>query len=229
MHDKQSYMEKCQKILAMIEGAKTEGELKAANLALQRLMAKEGLTISEIESLTDDSDVTEGYVKGGTSGIPWKRRIASIIANNFRCKALINRFGSRRSFVFVGLKNDVDLAVQAMQSTMDGAKRCFRRYAAMERRAGRLIGAASTYYKNAYYCGFAKGLDQAFAEQVSSDIELGIVLRVPAIVKQNIDSRNLKTYKAHPTKIVNDHEVYDSGYRDGYDFGGHRTLEAKAS
>ena len=34
------YHDKIRKILAMLEGAKTEGEAKAANLALQRLLAK---------------------------------------------------------------------------------------------------------------------------------------------------------------------------------------------
>lgn len=42
------YHDKIRKILAMLEGAKTEGEAKAANLALQRLLAKSNLTAEQV-------------------------------------------------------------------------------------------------------------------------------------------------------------------------------------
>lgn len=52
------YHDKIRKILAMLEGAKTEGEAKAANLALQRLLVgrqkKENPMATKFKTFTDD-------------------------------------------------------------------------------------------------------------------------------------------------------------------------------
>lgn len=45
--------DKIKKILAMIDGATTEGEARAASLALQRLLVANDMTLDEI-SLSDD-------------------------------------------------------------------------------------------------------------------------------------------------------------------------------
>lgn len=45
---------KLKKILAMIDGATSEGEAKAASLALQRLLAANNMTLEDID-LTDDA------------------------------------------------------------------------------------------------------------------------------------------------------------------------------
>ena len=45
---------KLQKILDMIDGATSEGEARAASLALQRLLAANDMTIEDID-LTDDA------------------------------------------------------------------------------------------------------------------------------------------------------------------------------
>lgn len=45
---------KLKKILAMIDGANSEGEAKAASLALQRLLAANNMTLEDID-LTDDA------------------------------------------------------------------------------------------------------------------------------------------------------------------------------
>ena len=45
---------KLKKILAMIDGATSEGEARAASLALQRLLAANNMTLEDID-LTDDA------------------------------------------------------------------------------------------------------------------------------------------------------------------------------
>lgn len=56
------YHDKIRKILAMLEGAKTEGEAKAANLALQRLLAKSNLTAEQVGALgSEDPSASECY------------------------------------------------------------------------------------------------------------------------------------------------------------------------
>ena len=54
------YHDKIRKILAMLEGAKTEGEAKAANLALQRLLAKSNLTAEQVGALGSEDPSDRG-------------------------------------------------------------------------------------------------------------------------------------------------------------------------
>ena len=56
---------KLKKILAMIDGATSEGEAKAASLALQRLLAANNMTLEDID-LTDDAlEVSESVEELG--------------------------------------------------------------------------------------------------------------------------------------------------------------------
>ena len=55
--------DKIKKILAMIDGATTEGEARAASLALQRLLVANDMTLDEI-SLSDDAGAEDGYGYG---------------------------------------------------------------------------------------------------------------------------------------------------------------------
>lgn len=85
------YHDKIRKVLAMLEGAKTPGEAQAASLALQRLMARSGLTAEQVDALGAENvqfPVTQDGVYIGTNDVAWKKMLAAVIGENFRCEAI---------------------------------------------------------------------------------------------------------------------------------------------
>ena len=105
------YHDKIRKVLAMLEGAKTPGEAQAASLALQRLMARSGLTAEQVDALGAENvqfPVTQDGVYIGTNDVAWKKMLAAVIGENFRCEAIAcsaERNARMKTVVFVGLMN----------------------------------------------------------------------------------------------------------------------------
>lgn len=220
------YREKIKKVIAMIEGAKTEGEAQAASLALQRLVARGGLTMDEVGAIgrAPEGAVAEIKVRLGSSGLPWKRSLAGVVAENYRCELYIRKLGSKAWAVFVGLDEDADVASECFKATLNAAKRCFRRYSDSYRKGHGVTGNATTGFKNSYYLGFCNGIGAAYKEQKASDESLAIVLQVPAIVKAAYDSIDLKTPRATRVTVCGDQKVREVGYRDGYSMGTQRRI-----
>lgn len=110
------YHDKIRKILAMLEGAKTEGEAKAANLALQRLLAKSNLTAEQVGALGSEdpsASIEEEPVYIGSNDVVWKRMLASAIAENLRCRVMLTAFPDKpraKIIVFVGHAEDAAVA-----------------------------------------------------------------------------------------------------------------------
>ena len=220
------YQEKIKKVLAMIEGAKTEGEAQAASLALQRLVAKSGLSVEEIERLDDDdSSLVKDEVVGiGTSGVVWKRTLGMVIAENYRCEALVGKIRNKSFLVFVGLEEDAKIARECFKMTQCAAKRCLRRYSDEYRANHGLTGSVSTAFKNAYYLGLIEGLKEAYSQQRAESDELAIALQVPAIVKRNIDSRKISKMRQSSVTVSSNCEIHDAGYQDGFALGTKRYI-----
>lgn len=62
---------KLKKILAMIDGATSEGEAKAASLALQRLLAANNMTLEDIDLTDDAPEVNESAEELGKRVPEW--------------------------------------------------------------------------------------------------------------------------------------------------------------
>lgn len=106
------YHDKIRKVLAMLEGAKTPGEAQAASLALQRLMARSGLTAEQVDALGAENvqfPVTQDGVYIGTNDVAWKKMLAAVIGENFRCLLLASP------------------SPPAMESSASGSKKTLRR------------------------------------------------------------------------------------------------------
>lgn len=128
------YHDKIRKILAMLEGAKAEGEAKAANLALQRLLAKNNLTAEQVGALGSEdpsASIEEEPVYIGSNDVVWKRMLASAIAENLRCRVMLTAFPDKpraKIIVFVGHAEDAAVASECYRLTLKVAQRCFKRY-----------------------------------------------------------------------------------------------------
>lgn len=158
------YHDKIRKILAMLEGAKTEGEAKAANLALQRLLAKSNLTAEQVGALGSEdpsASIEEEPVYIGSNDVVWKRMLASAIAENLRCRVMLTAFPDKpraKIIVFVGHAEDAAVASECYRLTLKVAQRCFKLYSKSCRDSGCPIDVTVTAVRNAYYIGFAEGL-----------------------------------------------------------------------
>lgn len=136
------YHDKIRKILAMLEGAKTEGEAKAANLALQRLLAKSNLTAEQVGALGSEdpsASIEEEPVYIGSNDVVWKRMLASAIAENLRCRVMLTAFPDKpraKIIVFVGHVEDAAVASECYRLTLKVAQRCLKRYSKSCRDSG---------------------------------------------------------------------------------------------
>lgn len=154
------YHDKIRKILAMLEGAKTEGEAKAANLALQRLLAKSNLTAEQVGALGSEdpsASIEEEPVYIGSNDVVWKRMLASAIAENLRCRVMLTAFPDKpraKIIVFVGHAEDAAVASECYRLTLKVAQRCFKLYSKSCRDSGCPIDVTVTAVRNAYYIGF---------------------------------------------------------------------------
>lgn len=78
--------EKIKKIVALIDGAATEGEARAASLALQRLLVANHLTLEDINLDDSPVEVGEEVCELGRRIPEWKKILAKVVANNYRCR-----------------------------------------------------------------------------------------------------------------------------------------------
>lgn len=69
---------KLKKILAMIDGATSEGEARAASLALQRLLAANNMTIDDIDLDDDVPEVNESAEDLGKRVPEWVKVLATL-------------------------------------------------------------------------------------------------------------------------------------------------------
>lgn len=216
---------KIRKVMALLEGAKTEGEAQAASLALQRLLAKSGLSVEDVLGEQSSADeVAETDCAVGGSSASWKIDLAAVIARNYRCRLYTKTHNKARSVVFVGLAADADVATGCFYATVKAAQRCFRAYCKDMREGNPLVDTNRAAFRNGYYLGFVSGLSAAYDEQVASSEELAICLQTPAIVEAHMDAKALRRGRRRSLMVYED--CYGAGRSDGYGFGrGDRLVE----
>lgn len=251
--DKKKAIEKMRKVLALLEGAKTEGEAKAASLKLQELLAKNHMSISEIEEACAGeacAEVDETLAEVGCGGgTKWKNNLAHVIAANYRCETYERRSrrGGRdvgRWLVFVGEGGDADLARKVFEVTVEVAQRLYRKWCAdtREKKQARwddlqaplpewqrcgFRWSPSSSERDGWYLGFVAGLERAYDEQVSSSKELAIALAVPASVRERMGELS-KGFgpERKPRSRYLDGRAFDAGKTAGHGYGSGDRLTA---
>ena len=223
--------DKIKKILAMIDGATTEGEARAASLALQRLLVANDMTLDEI-SLSDDApEINETGEDVGKRVAIWVKALAHVIASNYRCESYFHVCHERdfwtnrqkitsKQVVFVGEAEDSVVAAGCFRATRHAIERCFTSY--VERRfheTGVRIGKQSGS-KNSYCLGFVEGLKQAYGEQVAADESFALAVVVPESVTRFINEQHdIKTEPKQRYIVSQDTSIHDAGAEDGYGYG----------
>lgn len=220
---------KIRKVLALLEGAKTEGEAQAASLALQRLLARGGLDIEDVldaDANVEEGDVVETDCEIGGSSSNWKIGLACVIADNYRCELYLKTHGRKKTVVFVGLEQDAAISTGCFCATVKAAQRCFRAYCKAFREQHPFADTSRAAFKNGYYLGFVDGLASAYREQVATSSELAICLQTPAAVTRHMDEAHGDLAPSRQRKVTVYGDTFDAGQTDGYGFGRGDRLES---
>jgi len=204
MADMDKIIEKIQHLLdKTVANGASEAEAKQALLLAQKLMAKyniEQAALSSGEKITYNLEMCKVKID------PRSKRMCSIIADSFGCKAIITRekihfFG--HSVNAVAAKSALEFAYKVMEQ---GIKRVCHEHGLSSSQAG-----ASLIY-NAYASGFLIGLKEALDAQT---VALAVV--VPEDVKTAFSERfpRLRETKATMKMDVNQVDAFFAGKTDG--------------
>lgn len=220
-------LEKVRKALNLADPTKNNSpeEAQAAMLMAQKLMAKYGIEMSEVEfkeapekeAVLADVMFTKRYVW-------WYGEVARVIANNFRCRVLLGTYKKVvKSIQFVGLKDDVATAREVLKYAIVAIQYHADKFA----RRQHAKGIPMAGLRDEFARGFIKGLSEAFAEQVNKE-GWGLILARDALVDQKFEQArtgtiNLNLKQAfHPT---HGDVARAAGYEQGKNFYNTKRLE----
>lgn len=223
MMTREDAIKKAEKLIAMAGGAGTPEEAAAASLALQRLLAKCGLTMSEVEgaSSNEGDDVEEYQAQFARPMRGWEARIAYTVSKNFRCGVYTSQIGSRQRVVFYGAGDDAKNAGRLFAALKGAAGNCWADYRVKAKECMALYGYEwnAREHRGEYLDGFAQGIDDAFREQTERDAGCAIMLVKPEAVKRY---EREELHLVHRTCKYAYHgrgSAYGSGRSDGRSVG----------
>lgn len=203
MTDMNKMLDKVQKLLALAGNNPSEGEAKAAAMKAQKLIAQYNLDLSALSAeeviqyklLRAEHPNNNGY----------RGSLASIIAPNFRCKAIY--LGAQ--IHFFGREGDVDTCV----SVFNYLYKTMRTNGCRQERIARKEGRSAHGVANCYWSGFMKGLKDELGAQSKA-----LAIIVPEDVKDKFGEKFPKVGVANRMGVRHtgyDKDAYDSGYNDG--------------
>lgn len=152
-------IDKVKKLLALANDKSDNADNEAIQaLALaQKLMAKHGISMSEVQALSqkDLPIVKTACEHKWDAG--YRQPLASIIAKNYRCKPFLRG----KTVYFMGKQNDTDIAKAAFEF----AYKFIMRRGNQEYERARKLGQNTQGVFNSYATGFLSGLNQVLESQ----------------------------------------------------------------
>lgn len=206
------------KVLELSKNNPSEAEAKAAALKAQELLAKYHIDMKEVEDV--DVDKVEN-IEEVTVDVPakkWKYRLATIVAENFRCKHF---YYGKGTVVFYGHETDANVAAETFKYLFDMGNRGAGRE--VDRVFG-LTGTSRGVY-NSYVSGFCEGVKSALDEQCTA-----LMLVIPTDVVESYDERasKMRTLNLRGVSRGYDSEcanAYNKGRVDGHSVAGKKKLQ----
>ena len=205
---------KIHNLFKLAEGNSNENEAQNAMLKAQQLMAQNGIEQSEVHQILKPKEIlSENITEFGRLSW-WGKKLGSIIARNFRCEIYINKAHSGGSIVFLGLKDDVQLAKMvynfaslAVENDTVSFVKKYKKYNVVYN-----VG-----IKNDYISGWIQGLDSKYKEQVSKN-GWGLILVKDPLVQEELNKLNLRKGQKSSVSKGHDSNVYGKGFEQGKNF-----------
>lgn len=226
MNDRnENIIKKIKGLLALANDHKNDEESQTAFIMAQKLMIKYDISSSEVEEQQEGNSILEGKVTVYKTLYWWERKLAQIIAKNFRVtffynnKILKGESKTKRAITFLGFESDVALAKEMYILAYDVLTfyaNDFVKNHYVDSGNYRSRG-YTTDLKNSYMRGFLDGINEKFEVQVKEmKQEYGLMVLVPAEVQQKHDEM-FKGKKGLSFKIPRIEEVaaYHQGHEDG--------------
>lgn len=218
MAQRENIIAKVTKILARAKSTNFEHEAQTALLLAQKLLAENGLSMTDIEAQPDQEkpEVVHTVVDMTRVHVDWRDRLAAVIAANFRCECYYQIAPTGVKIMFLGLKSDADIAKAVYTHAFDAINRCVKAYLAKRKRdIGRsLTTSEGLKIRASYVMGFINGLAEKFREQVARNC-YALVLATPEAVKREYSSMRMKPPPVSEAKYDDDIFAQWAGERDG--------------
>lgn len=198
-------IEKIKGLLALGDKSRNceETEAEAALLKAHELMAKYNISVE----LTEEEKISYVHEQCESKwNMGFRKPLARIIANNFRCEIYLR--GNGGPVVFFGHSTDARIAREAFEFAysfaMKEGNRCYNKNYQMGRPTQGVF--------NSYVRGFLKGLEQKLGEQSTA---LMVVTPPDVKDKYNEMSKNFGRGSGGMRDTGFDREAYSQGVTDG--------------
>lgn len=210
-------LNKIKNLLDMANNNPNENEALAAALKAQELMAKYNIELDQLDEKKETREiVTEIYRQSGKHEMrKWKIGLASIIANNFRCKTFF--LGRQNDVAFYGFKEDAKIALQVFTFLYEtGNKLAVRYYNKCKKE-----GSSTQGVMNTYLVGFRDGVAEVLGKQCTA-----LMIVTPKEVVESYEEMS-KDFRSMTTRmnISGDQNAYSDGKTDGRDMASARSIE----
>lgn len=206
-------LDKIRNLLATADKRRNSNDHEAFNALklAQKLMAKWGIESSDLEEISrDETDIIHIACEHKWD-MGYRKYLACIIADNYRCKAYIHG----GVVMFIGVRDDAFVA----KSAFEFAYRFIMRAGNKEYENTRKQGYSGKGVFNSYALGFLKGLKEVLSAQ-----SVALMIVTPATVTQAFESLELKEGSGGVRADGIYKDVYDKGYTDAKDQYGRKAL-----
>lgn len=208
MQNEEKIIQTIRKILELSKNNPSEEEAKSAALKAQEMLAKYHIDMREVEAIDLDTVDSIEEVKVNLPAKKWKYKLATIIANNFRCKHF---YIGKGILVFYGHKTDADIAAETFKYLFNVGNRLAGRE--VDRVFGETGTSANVY--NSFVSGFCAGIEEALGEQCKA-----LMIITPEDVKTSFAemSKDWKNMNCGAMRIGGNtycREAYENGKTEG--------------
>lgn len=204
---------KIKKVLALATNNSCVEEGRTAMLLAQKMMIENNISISEISERIESKEVINQSVEESVRSSWWHKQLAVIISKNFRCETYISKRRNVSKIMFIGLKNDHEIAKQIyIYAIKIISKNCKEYILQNSKNLSTKKG-----MKNQYIIGYLDGLKDKFAEQIKNN-SWGLIIVKDPMVDNIFKDLNIKHGKRHSFCINGNEQDRNNGYRDGKNF-----------
>lgn len=205
---------KIHNLFKLAEDNPNANEAKSALLMAQKLMAQNGIEQSEVHQIIKPKEILKEHITEVCRLSWWGKQLAIIIAKNFRCEIYISKTRGGGRIVFLGLKEDVQLAKMVYNFATSAlihditifVKQYKKRYVVYN------VG-----IKNDFITGWVKGLDDQYTEQVNKN-GWGLVLVKDPLVQQELNKIKLRKGQKSSATTGHNKNAYGKGFERGKQF-----------